>query len=168
MVDVDVDVEHARVVLQELEDGEDDVIDVAEALGAVDARVVQAAAPVDGDLGEAVVERDGRADGHGGGALGKIKDRLEDWAVVLHRASHGVALTPCHGAKQHLVITSMLPPWQINEHHRAEYGVRERERAMMPQLSSSEASGCDSALPSRTTCSSEFHCSALRLRLRKL
>lgn len=43
VVDVDVDVEHTRVHFEELLDGEDDVVDVAEAGGGVAMRVMQTA-----------------------------------------------------------------------------------------------------------------------------
>lgn len=49
VVDVDVDVEDARVVAEELQDGEDDVVDVAEAGCFGLFGVVQAAGPVDRD-----------------------------------------------------------------------------------------------------------------------
>ncbi len=51
VVDVDVDVEDAGVVEEELEDGEDDVVDVAEARGFGFFGVVQTAGPVDGGVG---------------------------------------------------------------------------------------------------------------------
>lgn len=50
MVDVDVDVEGAGFVFEELEDGEDDVVGVAEATGLALFGVVQAAAPVDTNI----------------------------------------------------------------------------------------------------------------------
>lgn len=63
VVHVDVDVQHPRVVLEELEDGEHEVVDVAEARGLALLGVVQAARPVDGDVVRAVVELDGALDG---------------------------------------------------------------------------------------------------------
>lgn len=50
VVDVDVDIEDAGVVEEELQGGEDDVVDVAEAAGFGFLGVVQAAGPVDGDF----------------------------------------------------------------------------------------------------------------------
>ena len=46
MVDVYIDVEDSLVVLEQLEDGQHDVIDVAEATGLVLFGVVQATGPV--------------------------------------------------------------------------------------------------------------------------
>ena len=60
VVDVDVDVEHSLVVLQELEDGQHDVVDVAEARGLRLLGVVETPGPVDGDVGGLLVELDRR------------------------------------------------------------------------------------------------------------
>ena len=56
VVDVDVDVEDPGVVAEELEDAEHDVVDVAEAGCFGFLGVVQAAGPVDGDLGLVVAK----------------------------------------------------------------------------------------------------------------
>ena len=66
MVAVDVDVENARVGAQELDDAEDDVVDVAEAGGLALLGVVQAAGPVDRDVGRA------GGDAVGGGWKGRV------------------------------------------------------------------------------------------------
>lgn len=62
MVDVDVDVQHALVELQQLQDAEHDVVDVAEAAGLGLLRVVQAPGPVDGDVGLRGPRGPGRTD----------------------------------------------------------------------------------------------------------
>lgn len=51
MVDVDVDVEDPRVVQEELENGKDDVVDVAKSGGFGLFGVVQASGPIDCDVG---------------------------------------------------------------------------------------------------------------------
>ena len=60
VVDVDVDIEHAGVDLEELEDREHDVVDVAEPLRLVLLRVVQPARPVRHDVGAALPQRGAR------------------------------------------------------------------------------------------------------------
>ena len=50
MVDVDVDIQHAGMVEEQLQDGEHDVVDVAETRGLGFLGVVQPAGPVDGHL----------------------------------------------------------------------------------------------------------------------
>jgi len=56
VVDINVDVQHAAVVLEHLEDGQHDVVDVAEARGLLLARVVQPARPADGNIARAVAQ----------------------------------------------------------------------------------------------------------------
>ena len=51
VVNVDIDVEFPLVVLQELQDGQDDVIDITEARGLALLGVMQTSGPVDGDVG---------------------------------------------------------------------------------------------------------------------
>jgi hypothetical protein len=60
MMDVDVDVEHAVVVLEQFKDGEHDVVNVAEAAGFHLLGVVKAACPVDANVRALVVQLDGR------------------------------------------------------------------------------------------------------------
>ena len=59
VVDVNVDVEHALVVFEELERCEYDVVDVAEAGCLALFGVMEAAGPVDADVGLAVVQLGG-------------------------------------------------------------------------------------------------------------
>lgn len=56
VVDVNVNVEHARVVLEQLEDAEHNVVHVAEARALGLLRVVETARPVDGNVTQAVVQ----------------------------------------------------------------------------------------------------------------
>lgn len=58
VVHVDVDVQHARVVLEQLQDGQHQVVDVAEARGLPLLSVVQPTRPVDCDVAQVVVELD--------------------------------------------------------------------------------------------------------------
>ena len=69
------------MVLEELEDGEDDVIDIAEAGGLALLGVVEPAGPVDGDV-VAVVELDGAPDGGAGVGLAEAVEPVEDGAVL--------------------------------------------------------------------------------------
>lgn len=56
VMNVDVDVEDARVVAEELQNGEDDIIDVAEAGCHALFGVMETTGPVDGDVGLGVAE----------------------------------------------------------------------------------------------------------------
>lgn len=69
------------MVFEELEDGEDDIIDVAESGGLALLGVVEAAGPVDGDV-VAVVELDGAAYGAAGVGLAEGVETVEDGAVL--------------------------------------------------------------------------------------
>ena len=69
------------MVLEELEDGEYDVVDVAEPRGLALLSVVQAPGPVDGDV-KAVVELDGAADGGPRVGLAEAVEAVEDGAVL--------------------------------------------------------------------------------------
>ncbi|TVU07996.1 hypothetical protein EJB05_41378, partial [Eragrostis curvula] len=69
------------VVLEELEDGEDDVIDIAEPGGLALLGVVESAGPVDGDV-VAVVELDGAANGSPRVGLAEAVEAVEDGAVL--------------------------------------------------------------------------------------
>jgi hypothetical protein len=60
-VDVDVDVQDAFVVLEQLEDGEHNVIGIAKAGRFRFLGVMQPARPIDGNVGSALVELDGTA-----------------------------------------------------------------------------------------------------------
>ena len=82
VVHVDVDVQHARVVAEELQDGEHDVVDVAEAGGFGLLGMVQAAGPVDGDEGLVVGQFAGRVEGGAGVEGGVGVETVEDGAVV--------------------------------------------------------------------------------------
>jgi hypothetical protein len=69
------------VVLEELEDGEDNVIDIAEPGGLALLGVVEPAGPVDGDV-VAVVELDGAADGSPRVGLAEAVESVEDGTVL--------------------------------------------------------------------------------------
>lgn len=68
--------------LQKLEDGEDDVVDIAEPRCLALLGVVEAAGPVDGDVGVATVELDGGADAAAGGGLAEGEEAVKDGAVL--------------------------------------------------------------------------------------
>lgn len=84
VVHVDVDVQHARVVLEQLQYGDDDVVDVAEAGRLELLGVVQPAGPVDGDVAAVLVQLhravQRRARVHGT----EVVQALEHRAVLAH------------------------------------------------------------------------------------
>eukprot|EP00850_Spirogloea_muscicola_P008017 SM000042S15284 [mRNA] locus=s42:174238:177192:+ [translate_table: standard] len=84
VVDVDVDVQHALVVLEELQDGQHDVVDVAEPRRLALLGVVQPAGPVDGDVRVAVVELHRAADRPPGVRLAELVEPVEHRAVLAH------------------------------------------------------------------------------------
>mmetsp|Transcript_10421 Transcript_10421/g.14544 ORF Transcript_10421/g.14544 Transcript_10421/m.14544 type:complete len:404 (-) Transcript_10421:156-1367(-) len=81
VVDVDVDVKNSRVVFQQLQDGQDNVVHVAEAAGLALLGVVQAAGPVHGHVAEAVVELDGPVQRAARVQLAVLEDAIENGAV---------------------------------------------------------------------------------------
>lgn len=84
MVDVDVYVEDSRVVEEKLEDGEDDVVDIAESAGFSLFSVVQTAGPINGDVGLFAGEFAGCVEG-GAGVEGAIfEEAVEDGAIIAH------------------------------------------------------------------------------------
>lgn len=82
VVDVDVDVEDALVLRQEVLDGEHDVVDVAEARGSRFSGVMQAAGPVDGDVGLVVEKGLGGVDRGAAVETDVVPESFEDGAVV--------------------------------------------------------------------------------------
>ena len=84
VVHVDVDVEHALVVLEQLENGEHDVVDVAEAGRLALLGVMQTAAPVDGDVRRLLVELDGAGDRAARAYRAKLVEAVEDGTVLAH------------------------------------------------------------------------------------
>ena len=81
VVDVDVDVQHARVVLQQLQDAQHDVVHVAEARRLALLRVVQPARPVHRDVRVARVQPHGAVDGRPRVHLAEAKQDRKDGAV---------------------------------------------------------------------------------------
>ena len=82
VVDVDVDVEDALVLLEELEDGQDAVVDVAKAGGLGLLGVMESTGPVDDDVGAVLVETAGAADGAGGVQLAELEESVEDRTIL--------------------------------------------------------------------------------------
>ena len=62
MEHIDVDIQHPRVITQQLQDREHCVVDVAVATGLRGARVVHASRPVDGNVRIGAIELDRRRD----------------------------------------------------------------------------------------------------------
>lgn len=81
MVDIDIDIQNSLVMLEQLEYGEHDVVDVAEARRLALLGVVQAPRPVDCDV-MAVVELDGPADRGARIGLAEAVEAVEDGAVL--------------------------------------------------------------------------------------
>ena len=84
VVDVDVDVQHALVVLEQLEDGEHDVVGIAEARRLALLGVVEPARPVDRDVGVRAVELHRAADRAARARLAEGVHAVEDRAVLAH------------------------------------------------------------------------------------
>mmetsp|Transcript_22235 Transcript_22235/g.68622 ORF Transcript_22235/g.68622 Transcript_22235/m.68622 type:complete len:392 (+) Transcript_22235:358-1533(+) len=84
VVDVDVDVQHALVPLQQLQNAEHAVVHVAEARRLGFFRVVQAAGPVDDDVGPLLVQPHRAADGPRRVELAEFEEPVEDGAVLAH------------------------------------------------------------------------------------
>ena len=82
MVNVDVNVEHALVVLEQLEDGEDDVVGEAEARGLGLLGVVQPARPIDRDVRLALVELRRAAERASDTELAEAVDAVKPRAVL--------------------------------------------------------------------------------------
>ena len=82
VVDVNVDVEDARVHLEQLEDCQHDVVGVAEAARLALFRVMQATRPVDHDVGAALVDARGAGNGTAGVGLAVLEEAVEDRAVL--------------------------------------------------------------------------------------
>lgn len=66
---------------EKLEDTENNVVDVTESRGFGFLGVVEAAGPIDGDVGVAAVEFDGGADGATSGSLTEVEEAVEDRTV---------------------------------------------------------------------------------------
>ena len=81
MVDVDVDIEHAGMMEEQLQDGEHDVVDVAEPRGLGLLGVVQPAGPVDGDLRLVRGEFARGVEGGAGVEGGVLVESVEDGTV---------------------------------------------------------------------------------------
>mmetsp|Transcript_7849 Transcript_7849/g.19970 ORF Transcript_7849/g.19970 Transcript_7849/m.19970 type:complete len:228 (+) Transcript_7849:888-1571(+) len=83
VVDVDVEVQHARVVLEQLQDGQHQVVEVAEPAGLCPLGVVQPAGPVDGRVHQAVVQLHAAVNGGASVFAAEVEDALKDGAVLL-------------------------------------------------------------------------------------
>ena len=82
MVDVNIDIENACMALEQLEDGEYDVIDIAEPTSFSLLGVVQAAGPIDSDVAQAVVEAGGALERSAGVDAAELVQVVEEWAVL--------------------------------------------------------------------------------------
>ena len=89
VVDVNVDVEHARVHLEQLQDAQHAVVDVAEAARLALLGVVQPAAPVDDNVRLARVQPRRAADRAARAQLAELKEAVVDGAVLRRRAARG-------------------------------------------------------------------------------
>lgn len=70
--------------LEELEDGEDDVVDIAKSRSFAALRVVEPAGPIDGDVGAAAVEFPGGANRSASVGLAVVEEAVEYGAVIGH------------------------------------------------------------------------------------
>jgi len=67
---------------EKFKNAENNVVDVAEAGRLCLLGVVQAAGPVDSDVGVGAVEAYGGADGAAGGSATEVEEAVEDWAIL--------------------------------------------------------------------------------------
>ena len=72
------------MVLEELEDGQHNVVDVAEARGLGLLGVVETPGPVDGDVGRLLVQLNRRRDAAPGRELAKLVEAVEHRTVLPH------------------------------------------------------------------------------------
>ena len=82
MVDIDVDIQDARVMQEELKNGEHNIIDVAETRRFGLLGVVQPARPIDGDVGLPVGEHAGSIEGCTAVERAVVPQPIKDRAVV--------------------------------------------------------------------------------------
>lgn len=82
VVNVNIHVQYTRVRLEELEDGQHAVINVAKARRLRFLSVVQAARPVEGDFGSARVEARRGSKGAARGNLAKVPQSVKDGTVI--------------------------------------------------------------------------------------
>ena len=113
VVDVDVDVEDALVVLEELEDGEHDVVDVAEAGRLALLGVVESAGPVDGDVRLSLVQFHGAGHTAAGGELAELVESVKDGAVLadveaLHLSVVLAHVVGSNVAQEHDVLVGVI------------------------------------------------------------
>ena len=69
-------------VLQKLQNGQDDVVHVAEAGRFGFLRVVKAAGPIDHDVGQTLVQTAGAADGARAVGANVVKEAIEDGTII--------------------------------------------------------------------------------------
>ena len=82
MVDVDIDVKYARVVFEEFEYGEDEVVDVAETGRLALLRVVEASGPVNRNVRLSLVQAFRALDRAARVDLAEPEDLVEDRTVL--------------------------------------------------------------------------------------
>lgn len=70
------------VMLEEFEDGEDNVVNIAEARGLALFGMVKAASPVDGDVTESMVKLDGPTHGSPGIGLTEVEKAIKNRAIL--------------------------------------------------------------------------------------
>ena len=125
MMNVDINVQHPTMVLQQLEDGEDDIVGVAEAGRLALFGVVQPARPVDAHVALPLVELDRATYRAAGARLAKVVEAIEDRRVfaniealhllrVLLQTPH-IARAP-YKTTQHEVESA---PYESDHHSRA-------------------------------------------------
>lgn len=83
VVDVDIDVQDARVDLKELEDCQNNVVDIAEAGRLRLLSVVEPPGPVNGYVSVVIVEADGTVYGGASIELGELEEAVKDRAVCV-------------------------------------------------------------------------------------
>ena len=106
VVDIDVDVQDAGVVLEQLEDGEDDVVDVAEPRCLRLLRVVQPSAPIHADVRVLIVQLHRSIEGRASVQLAILVEPIEDGAVGV--LTDGKLVHHCRALPLHAVRRKLL------------------------------------------------------------
>lgn len=87
MVDVDIDIENALVGPEEFEDGQDNVVDVAESGSFAFTGMVETASPVDGNVGF-VLGENGGGGWNGGRLVGELEGCCDKREEHTHKENH--------------------------------------------------------------------------------
>ena len=95
VMDVDIDVQDTLVIFEQLQDGENDVVDIAESTGLRLLSVVESASPVDGDVSRLLVQFDGGSHGPASRELAKLVEAIENRTILQGKEEEKKILSNC-------------------------------------------------------------------------